>query len=520
MEIVIFAILTPILVFGSFKAGESYRKKVGEGKIKNAETEAGKMLEKAKTEVENVKIDCERMKKEAILFAKDETLKQKMEIEKMTKERKRELADSENRINQRQDMLDKRIISIEDKEKGINSKLTEIENTKLELSKAKDKQIEVLSSLSKLSVNDAKNELLNILKGDMTHEMAAYVKTEIDKAKYEVDKKSKDLLLQTISRCAADHTAEATVTVVNLPSDDLKGRIIGREGRNIRTIETLTGIDLIIDDTPDVIVLSSFDPIRREIARIAIERLIADGRVHPGKIEDMIEKAKAEVENTIKEEGERALFETGVVNLPNDLVNLLGKLRFRTSYGQNVLNHSIEVSNICGLIASELGLDVTLAKRAGLLHDIGKAVDHDAEGTHVTLGVELLTKFNENKEVISAVASHHGDIEPTSLEAVIVQIADTVSASRPGARRETVSTYIKRMQKLEEICTSYKGVEKSFAIQAGREVRLIIKPEEVSDDKMVLLARDVANQIEKEMTYPGQIKVSLIRESRATEIAK
>ena len=350
--------------------------------------------------------------------------------------------------------------------------------------------------------------------------MAAYVKTEIDKAKYEVDKKSKDLLLQTISRCAADHTAEATVTVVNLPSDDLKGRIIGREGRNIRTIETLTGIDLIIDDTPDVIVLSSFDPIRREIARIAIERLIADGRVHPGKIEDMIEKAKAEVENTIKEEGERALFETGVVNLPNDLVNLLGKLRFRTSYGQNVLNHSIEVSNICGLIASELGLDVTLAKRAGLLHDIGKAVDHDAEGTHVTLGVELLTKFNENKEVISAVASHHGDIEPTSLEAVIVQIADTVSASRPGARRETVSTYIKRMQKLEEICTSYKGVEKSFAIQAGREVRLIIKPEEVSDDKMVLLARDVANQIEKEMTYPGQIKVSLIRESRATEIAK
>ena len=355
---------------------------------------------------------------------------------------------------------------------------------------------------------------------DMTKEMAEYIRQEEEKAKEEVDKKAKELLIGTIQRYSTDHTSEATVTTVSLPNDDLKGRIIGREGRNIKTIETLTGIDLIIDDTPDVIVLSSFDPIRREVARIAIERLIADGRIHPGKIEEMIEKAKEEIENTIKEEGERALYETGVMNLHPDLVKMLGKLKYRTSYGQNVLNHSIEVSNLCGLLAEELGLDVNLAKRAGLLHDIGKAYNQDVEGTHVTLGVELLRKYKEKEEVISCVAAHHGDTEHTSLESVLVQIADTISASRPGARRETVSTYIKRLQKLEEICNSYDGVDKSYAIQAGREVRIIVKPEQVSDDSIVVLARDIANQIEKEMIYPGQIKVNVVRETRAIELAK
>lgn len=335
-----------------------------------------------------------------------------------------------------------------------------------------------------------------------------------------MDKKAKEILVNSIQKCATDHTSEATVTVVQLPSDDYKGRIIGREGRNIKTIETLTGVDLIIDDTPDVIVLSSFDPIRREVARITLERLMADGRVHPGKIEEMIEKAKQEVENTIKDEGERALFETGVINVHPDLVKLLGKLRYRTSYGQNVLNHSIEVSNIAGLLASELGIDPTVAKRAGLFHDIGKSFDQDVEGTHVSLGIELLRKYKEKDEIIYGMEAHHGDCEPKIIEAILVQAADIVSASRPGARRETVSTYIKRLQKLEEICDSYKGVDKSYAIQAGREVRIIVKPEQVDDASMVILARDVANQIEKEMVYPGQIKVNVIREMRATEIAK
>ncbi|MEG2685417.1 MAG: ribonuclease Y, partial [Erysipelotrichaceae bacterium] len=389
-----------------------------------------------------------------------------------------------------------------------------------ELDKTKQREIEALSTISKMSQEDAKKALMKELEDDMTHEMAEYVKEETDKVKYDIDKKAKELLVGSIQRCAADHTAEATVTTVSLPNDDLKGRIIGREGRNIRTIETLTGIDLIIDDTPDVIVLSSFDPIRREVARIAIERLIADGRVHPGKIEDMIEKAKIEVENTIKEEGERALFETGVINVHPELIKLLGKLRFRTSFGQNVLNHSIEVSHIAGLLASELGIDPTIAKRAGLLHDIGKSMDHDVEGTHVSLGIEILQKFKEKPEIIQGMEAHHGDVEPKTIEAILVQAADAVSASRPGARRETVDTYIKRLQKLEEICNSYAGVEKSYAIQAGREIRLIVKPEVVNDDNMVIMARKVAKQIEDEMTYPGQIKVSLIREMRVTELAK
>ena len=426
---------------------------------KIAESTVNSAEEQAKKIIEDSKKDAERTKKEVILQAKDEMMKQKDEFEKDARYRKREL-------------------------------------------------------------QEAKSEMMEKLHDDMKQEMAAYIRSEQDKAKETLDKKAKQLLVGAIQKCATDHTSEATVTTVSLPNDELKGRIIGREGRNIKTIETLTGIDLIIDDTPDVIVLSSFDPIRREVARIALERLIADGRIHPGKIEEMIEKAKSEVEATIKEEGERALFETGVINVHPDLVKLLGKLKYRTSYGQNVLNHSIEVANIAGTLAVELGIDPTIAKRAGLFHDIGKSFDHDVEGTHVSLGIDLLKKYHEKEEVIWGMEAHHGDTDPKTIEAVLVQIGDIVSASRPGARRETVSTYIKRLQKLEEICNSYKGVDKSYAIQAGREVRLIVKPEEIDDASMVIIARDVAKQIEKEMVYPGQIKVNVIRESRAIDIAK
>lgn len=496
-----------------FYVGVQYRKKVAEATIKSAEEQAQKI-------VEDGKIDAERIKKEAILQAKDEMLKQKDEIEKDAKLRKKELQDIENRINQRQDLVDKRAALIEEKENGIIKKNEELTRKEEDLSKAKEREMAELSKISKLSVEDAKSLMMSNLEDEMKIEMATYIKDEQEKAKFEVDKKAKEMLVGAIQKCATDHTSEATVTVVSLPNDDLKGRIIGREGRNIKTIETLTGIDLIIDDTPDVIVLSSFDPIRREVARIALERLIADGRIHPGKIEEMIEKAKVEVENTIKEEGERALYETGVINVHPDLIKLLGKLRFRTSYGQNVLNHSIEVANIAGTLAVELGLDPTIAKRAGLFHDIGKSFDHDVEGTHVELGVELLRKYKEKDEVIWGMEAHHGDTDPKTIEAILVQIGDIVSASRPGARRETVSTYIKRLQKLEEICNSYKGVEKSYAIQAGREVRIIVKPDQVDDAAIVLMARNVAKQIENEMVYPGQIKVNVIRESRAIELAK
>ena len=496
-----------------FFMGIRYRKNIAEATIGSAEEQAEKILNDSK-------LDAERIKKDAVIQAKDEMMRRKDELETESKLRKKEIQDLENRINQRQDLVDKRAALIEEKENNITKRNEELNKKEKDLENAKQREIEALGKIAKMTVEEAKEQMMKNLKGDMTKEMAEYIRQEEEKAKEEVDKKAKELLIGTIQRYSTDHTSEATVTTVALPNDDLKGRIIGREGRNIKTIETLTGIDLIIDDTPDVIVLSSFDPIRREVARIAIERLIADGRIHPGKIEEMIEKAKEEIENTIKEEGERALYETGVMNLHPDLVKMLGKLKYRTSYGQNVLNHSIEVSNLCGLLAEELGLDVNLAKRAGLLHDIGKAYNQDVEGTHVTLGVELLRKYKEKEEVISCVAAHHGDTEHTSLESVLVQIADTISASRPGARRETVSTYIKRLQKLEEICNSYDGVDKSYAIQAGREVRIIVKPEQVSDDSIVVLARDIANQIEKEMIYPGQIKVNVVRETRAIELAK
>lgn len=505
------AFLVGALIF--FYVGMQYRKKIAESTVMSAEQQAQKIIDDSKK-------DAERVKKEAILQAKDEMIKQKDEFEKDAKLRKKELQDIENRINQRQDLVDKRAALIEEKENNIIKKNEELIKKEKELENARERELNELSKISKMSVDEAKFVMMSKLEDDMKLEMATYIKEEQDKAKAEVDKKAKNILVGAIQKCATDHTSEATVTTVSLPNDDLKGRIIGREGRNIKTIETLTGIDLIIDDTPDVIVLSSFDPIRREVARIALERLIADGRIHPGKIEEMIEKAKSEVENTIKEEGERALYETGVINVHPDLINLLGKLRYRTSYGQNVLNHSIEVANIAGVLAVELGLDPTIAKRAGLLHDIGKSFDHDVEGTHVSLGIELLKKYKEKDEVIWGMEAHHGDTEPKTIEAILVQAADIVSASRPGARKETVSTYIKRLQKLEEICDSYKGVDKSYAIQAGREVRIIVKPDQVDDASMVLIARNVAKQIENEMVYPGQIKVNVIREMRATEIAK
>lgn len=502
-----------IAAIAFFYIGIAYRKNVEQTTVGNATKQAQKIIEDGK-------LDAQRVKKEAILQAKDEMLKQKDEFEKEAKARKKELQDTESRINQRQDLVDKRAAFIEEKENNIIRKSEELQEKEKYLDHARERELEELSKISKMTVTEAKTEMMEKLQDDLKVEMATMIRNEQEKAKEEATKKSREILVGAIQKCAADHTSEATVTVVALPSDELKGRIIGREGRNIKTIETLTGIDIIIDDTPDVIVLSSFDPIRREVARIAIERLIADGRIHPGKIEEMIEKAKVEVENTIKEEGERALLETGVINVHPDLIKLLGKLKYRTSYGQNVLNHSIEVANLAGVLAVELGLDPTVAKRAGLFHDIGKSFDYDVEGTHVELGIDLLRKYKEKEEIIWGMEAHHGDTDPKTIEAILVQIGDIVSASRPGARRETVSTYIKRLQKLEEICNSYKGVEKSYAIQAGREVRLIVKPDEVDDDSMIIMARNVAKQIEDEMVYPGQIKVNVIRETRATELAK
>lgn len=501
------------LVVLAFFLGVVYRKKIAMTNLQSAENVAKKIIDDAEKEVE-------RIKKEAELQAKDEMLKQKEELEKEVKQRKRELQESENRINQRQELVDKRSSLIEEKENNLvrrNEELTKKEKT---LENAHQKQIEELSKIARMSVEEAKQSLMKNLEADIAGEMSEFIKSSTEKAKFEADKKAKEFVVSAIQRCAADHTSEATVTVVNLPSDDMKGRIIGREGRNIKTIENLTGIDLIIDDTPDVIVLSSFDPIRREVARLALERLITDGRIHPTKIEEMIDKAKSEVEHTITEEGERAVYETGVAGIHPDLVKLLGKLKYRTSYGQNVLNHSLEVAHIAGLLADELGLDARLARRAGLLHDIGKSVDHEVEGTHVEIGVEILRKYKETEEIINAVEAHHGDVEPNTLVAVLVQAADAVSASRPGARKETVETYIKRLQKLEEICNTYKGVEKSYAIQAGREVRIIVKPEMVNDDTMALVAREIAKKIESDISYPGQIKVNVIRETRVTDVAK
>ena len=514
MNEITIAIITFLISAAIFiPVGIIIRKKSAESKIKSAESEANRILLNAKKEAENAK-------KEEILKAKEEILQSRNELDKEIKERRGEVQQQEKRLFQREETLERRSDSFERKEKELERNIQEADKRKKSLDEMYSKQIAELQRISGLSREEAKKILLQQLDKTLNDEKAALIKQAEQTVKETANKKAKELIGYAIQKCAADHTSETTVSVVALPNDDMKGRIIGREGRNIKMLETLTGIDLIIDDTPEAVILSGFDPLRREVARIALEKLIEDGRIHPAKIEEMVEKAKEEVEETIKEEGERAILETGVHGLHPDLVRLLGKLKYRTSYGQNVLNHSIEVSNLARIMAEELGLDPKIARRAGLLHDIGKALDHDMEGTHVQIGVDVLKKYKENDIIINAVEAHHEDVAPKSLEAVLIQAADAISASRPGARRETLETYIKRLEKLESIADSFEGVEKSYAIQAGREIRLVVKPEKVSDSQMITMARDVAQKVEDEMEYPGQIKVNVIRETRAIDYAK
>ena len=514
MNEITIAIITFLISAAIFiPVGIMIRKKSAESKIKSAESEANRILSNAKKEAENAK-------KEEILKAKEEILQSRNELDKEIKERRGEVQQQEKRLFQREEALERRSDNFERKEKELERNIQEADKRKKSLDEMYSKQIAELQRISGLSREEAKKILLQQLDKTLNDEKAALIKQAEQTVKETANKKAKELIGYAIQKCAADHTSETTVSVVALPNDDMKGRIIGREGRNIKMLETLTGIDLIIDDTPEAVIISGFDPLRREVARIALEKLIEDGRIHPAKIEEMVEKAKEEVEETIKEEGERAVLETGVHGVSPDLVRLLGKLKYRTSYGQNVLNHSIEVSNLARIMAEELGLDPKIARRAGLLHDIGKALDHDMEGTHVQIGVDVLKKYKENDIIINAVEAHHEDVAPKSLEAVLIQAADAISASRPGARRETLETYIKRLEKLESIADSFEGVEKSYAIQAGREVRLIVKPEKVTDSEMVTMAREVAQKVESEMEYPGQIKVNVIRETRAIDYAK
>ena len=510
--IIIVAAVLISLVIGIL-VGVVIRKKIAESKINGAEEEAKKLVELAKIEADN-------LKKEEIFKAKEEIMNARNELDKEIKERRGEIQKQESRIIQKEENLERRSDNFEKKEKDLEREEQNLNERKQDVENLYTEQMKVLQDIAKLTQEEAKDQLLKSVEQDITSEKAALIRDLTQKAKDEALKNGREIVAYAIQKCAADHSAETTVSIVPLPSDDVKGRIIGREGRNIRALETLTGIDLIIDDTPEAVILSGFDPLRREVARIALEKLIDDGRIHPAKIEEMVEKAKQELAETIRSEGERAALESGVIGLNPELIKLLGKLKYRTSYGQNVLNHSIEVSNLARIMAEELGLDAKLARRAGLLHDIGKALDHDMEGTHVEIGVEILKKFKENPLVINAVEAHHGDVEPQTLEAVLVQAADAISASRPGARRETLETYIKRLEKLESIADSFEGVEKSYAIQAGREIRLIVKPEKVSDSQMVTMAREVAQKVESEMEYPGQIKVNVIRETRAIDYAK
>ena len=511
-NIIIIAAVLISLVIGIL-VGAVIRKKIAESKINGAEEEAKKLVELAKIEADN-------LKKEEIFKAKEEIMNARNELDKEIKERRGEIQKQESRIIQKEENLERRSDNFEKKEKDLEREEQNLNERKQDVENLYTEQMKVLQDIAKLTQEEAKDQLLKSVEQDITSEKAALIRDLTQKAKDEALKNGREIVAYAIQKCAADHSAETTVSIVPLPSDDVKGRIIGREGRNIRALETLTGIDLIIDDTPEAVILSGFDPLRREVARIALEKLIDDGRIHPAKIEEMVEKAKQELAETIRSEGERAALESGVIGLNPELIKLLGKLKYRTSYGQNVLNHSIEVSNLARIMAEELGLDAKLARRAGLLHDIGKALDHDMEGTHVEIGVEILKKFKENPLVINAVEAHHGDVEPQTLEAVLVQAADAISASRPGARRETLEAYIKRLENLESIADSFDGVEKSFAIQAGREVRIIVKPEKISDDQMTLLAREVAKRIEDEMDYPGQIKVNIIRETRIVDYAK
>ncbi len=491
----------------------AYRKKIYESKIGTAEVRSREIIDEAlKT--------AETKKREALLEAKEERIRTQNELEKESKERRAELTRLEKRVLNKEEALDRKLDTLDKKEAGLNAKEDAVAKKKKEIDGLHEKALVELEKISGLTSEQAKDLLLKTVEEDVKIDTAKMIKEMELQAKEEASKKAKEYVVTAIQKCAADHVAETTVSVVQLPSDEMKGRIIGREGRNIRTLETLTGVELIIDDTPEAVVLSGFDPIRREVARIALEKLVIDGRIHPARIEEMVDKAQKEVENIIKEAGEAAVLEVGVHGIHPELVRLLGKMKYRFSYGQNALKHSIEVAHIAGLLAAEIGLDIRMAKRAGLLHDIGKAVDHEMEGSHVQLGAELCRKYKENAIVINAVESHHGDVEPTSLIACIVQAADTISAARPGARRETIETYTNRLKQLEDITNAYRGVDKSFAIQAGREVRVMVVPEQVSDADMVLMARDIAKQIENEMQYPGNIKVNVIRESRVTDYAK
>ena len=507
--IVTLLIAVPITYFVTV----AYRKKIDDSKIGNAEDKAREIMDEA---VKN----AEAKKRESLLEIKEESIRAKNELDKEIKERRNEIQRNERRIIQKEENLDKKLEAIEKREAGFAAKEEEIKKQKAEVAKLHEERVQELERISGLTSEQAKEYLLRTIEDDVKLDTAKLIKEMENKAKEEASKKAKEYVVTAIQKCAVDHVAETTISVVQLPNDEMKGRIIGREGRNIRTLETMTGVDLIIDDTPEAVVLSSFDPIRREVARIALERLILDGRIHPARIEEVVEKAQRDVEVMIKEEGEAATLEVGVHGIHPELVRLLGKMKFRTSYGQNALKHSVEVAQLSGLLAAELGLDVRIAKRAGLLHDIGKAVDREMEGTHIQLGVELCKKYRENATVINAVESHHGDVEPTSLIACLVQAADTISAARPGARRETLEAYTSRLKQLEEITNNFKGVDKSFAIQAGREIRVMVIPEQVSDADMILMAREISKKIEAEMEYPGQIKVNLIRESRAVDYAK
>lgn len=517
MEIWLAILLTVVVAIvtgvACFLAGVSHRKKIAEAEIGSAEIEAKRIVEEAVKE-------AEAKKKEYVLEGKDEVHHFRNETEKELNARRKEVQRQERRVQQKEETLDRKTDNLEKKEENVSKKLKQAEDRLAEAESIKKSQLDVLEKLSGFTSEQAKEYLLKNLEAELTHEKAVKILDYEQKLREESDKRARNIISLAIQRCAADHVAEAAVSVVPLPSDEMKGRIIGREGRNIRTIETLTGVDLIIDDTPEAITLSCFEPVRREIARVALEKLITDGRIHPARIEEMIDKARREVESIIKEEGERAVLEIGVNGIHHELVKLLGRLRYRTSYGQNVLNHSIEVALLSGMIASELGMDPTLAKRAGLLHDIGKALDHEIEGSHVEIGVDVARKFKESEQVIHAIHAHHGDIEAKTVVACIVQAADAISAARPGARRENLESYIKRLQKLEEVAASFEGVERCFAIQAGREVRIMVKPEIVNDERMIPLAREICKKIETDLDYPGQVKVNIIRESRAIDYAK
>ena len=491
----------------------SYRKRVVESKIGSAEEKAREIIDEA------VK-SAETKKREAMLEIKEESIRNKNELDKEIKERRNEIQRNERRIIQKEENVDKKLEAIEKREAGFAAKEEEINKQKAEIARLHEKRVQQLERISGLTSEQAKDYLLKTIEDDVKLDTAKLIKEMENKAKEEAGKKAKEYVVNAIQKCAADHVSETTISVVQLPNDEMKGRIIGREGRNIRTLETLTGVDLIIDDTPEAVILSGFDPVRREVARIALEKLIVDGRIHPARIEEMVEKAQKEVETMMREEGEAATLEVGVHGIHPELVRLLGKMKFRTSYGQNALKHSIEVAQLSGLLAAEIGLDVRLAKRAGLLHDIGKSVDHEVEGSHIQIGVDLCRKYKESPIIINAVEAHHGDVEPESLIACLVQAADAISAARPGARRETLETYSNRLKQLEDIANGFKGVDKSFAIQAGREIRIMVVPEQINDADMVLLARDISKQIESELEYPGQIKVNVIRESRVTEYAK